>query len=224
MFIGHFAVALAAKRGAARVSLGTMILSTSFIDLLWPIFLVLGIEHVRIEPGNTVATPLDFYDYPFTHSLAGVLLWSLLLGSVYFMLKKDRRAALMVGLGVFSHWVLDFITHRPDLPLAPGSNIFFGLGLWNSLAGTLLLEGGLFIIGVVLYVRCTRPLDRIGVLSFWGLITFLVLVYLGNLFGPPPPETNALGYVGLAMWLFVAWGYWIDWHRKRNEAVGNVEM
>lgn len=216
MFIGHFAVALAAKKAAPRVSLGTMILSTSFIDLLWPIFLVLGIEHVRVEPGNTVVTPLDFTHYPFSHSLAGVLLWSLLLGSVYFMLKKDRRAALMVGLGVFSHWVLDFITHRPDLPLAPGSNLLFGLGLWNSLAGTLILEGGLFIIGVLLYVRCTRPLDRTGTLSFWGLISFLVLVYIGNLFGPPPPDTNALGYVGLALWLFVAWGYWIDRHRKEG--------
>jgi membrane-bound metal-dependent hydrolase YbcI (DUF457 family) len=214
MFIGHFAAALAAKKVAPRVSLGTMILSTSFIDLLWPIFLVLGIEHVRIEPGNTVVTPLDFYDYPYTHSLAGVLFWSLLLGVIYFSLKKNRTAAVIVGLGVFSHWALDFITHRPDLPLAPGSSLFFGLELWDSLAGTIVIEGGLFLASVLLYVRTTRPLDRTGLLSFWGLITFLVIVYLGNLFGPPPPESSALGYVGLAMWLFVAWGYWIDRHRK----------
>jgi len=213
MFIGHFAAALAAKKVAPRVSLGTMIFSTSFIDLLWPIFLVLGIEHVRIDPGNTVVTPLDFYHYPYSHSLAGVLFWSFLLGAIYFTLKKDRMAAMIVALGVFSHWVLDFITHRPDLPLAPGSGLFFGLELWNSLAATLVIEGGLFLAGVLLYVRTTRPLDRTGTVSFWGLIAFLVIVYLGNLFGPPPPETDALGYVGLAMWLFVAWGYWIDRHR-----------
>ena len=213
MFIGHFAVALAAKKVVPRVSLGTMILSTSFIDLLWPLFLILGVEHVRIEPGSTVVTPLDFYNYPYSHSLAGVVVWSLLLGGIYFALKKERKAAMIVGLGVLSHWVLDFITHRPDLPFAPGLETVVGLGLWNSLAGTLIVEIGFFIFGVVLYLRTTKPLDRSGSLSFWGLISFLVLVYLGNLFGPPPPESNALGFVGLAMWLLVAWGYWIDRHR-----------
>jgi len=213
MFIGHFAIALAAKKVAPRISLGTMILSTSFIDLLWPVFLILGIEHVRIKPGNTVVTPLDFYDYPYSHSVVGVVVWSLLLGGLFSFLKNDRKTAVIVGLGVFSHWALDFITHRPDLPLAPGSDAVFGLGLWNSLAATLVLESGLFLTGIVLYVRTTRPSDRIGTISFGGLISFLVIVYLGNLFGPPPPETDALGYVGLAMWLFVAWGYWIDRHR-----------
>jgi hypothetical protein len=120
---------------------------------------------------------------------------------------------VIVGLGVFSHWALDFITHRPDLPLAPGSSLFFGLGLWGSFVGTIVVEGGLFLAGVVSYVRTTRPLDRTGSLSFWGLIAFLVITYLANLFGPPPPGSNALGYVGLSMWLFVAWGYWIDRHR-----------
>lgn len=213
MFIGHFAVALAAKKVVPRVSLGTMILSTSFIDLLWPLFLILGIENVRVDPGNTVVTPLDFYNYPYSHSLGGVLVWSILLGGIYFFLRKDRKAALVVGIGVLSHWILDLVTHRPDLPLLPGYETVVGFGLWNSLVGTLILEIGLFLCGVWLYVQSTRPTDRTGSWSFWGLIIFLVLVYLGNLFGPPPPESDALGYVGLAMWLLVAWGYWIDRHR-----------
>lgn len=213
MFIGHFAAALAAKKAAPRVSLGTMILSTSFIDLLWPLFLILGIENVRVDPGNTVVTPLDFYDYPYSHSLAGVVVWSILLGGIYFFLRKDRKAALIVGLGVLSHWILDLVTHRPDLPLLPGYETVVGLGLWNSLAGTLILEIGIFLGGVWLYLRSTKPKDRTGSWSFWALIIFLVLVYLGNLFGPPPPESSALGYVGLSMWLLVAWGYWIDRHR-----------
>lgn len=213
MFIGHFAAALAAKKAAPRVSLGTMILSTSFIDLLWPLFLILGIENVRVDPGNTVVTPLDFYDYPYSHSLAGVVVWSILLGGIYFFLRKDRKAALIVGLGVLSHWILDLVTHRPDLPLLPGYETVVGLGLWNSLAGTLILEIGIFLGGVWLYLRSTKPKDRTGSWSFWALIIFLVLIYLGNLFGPPPPESSALGYVGLSMWLLVAWGYWIDRHR-----------
>lgn len=213
MFIGHFAVALAAKKAAPRVSLGTMILSTSFIDLLWPVFLILGIENVRIDPGNTVVTPLDFYDYPYSHSLGAVVIWSILLGGIYFFIRKDRKAALIVGMGVLSHWILDLITHRPDLPLLPGYETVVGFGLWNSLAGTLILEIGIFLGGVWLYLQSTKQKDRTGLWSFWTLIVFLVLVYLGNLFGPPPPETDALGYVGLSMWLLVAWGYWIDRHR-----------
>lgn len=213
MFIGHFAVALAAKKAAPRVSLGTMILSTSFIDLLWPVFLILGIENVRIDPGNTVVTPLDFYDYPYSHSLGAVVIWSILLGGIYFFIRKDRKAALIVGMGVLSHWILDLITHRPDLPLLPGYETVLGFGLWNSLAGTLILEIGIFLGGVWLYLQSTKQKDRTGLWSFWTLIVFLVLVYLGNLFGPPPPETDALGYVGLSMWLLVAWGYWIDRHR-----------
>ncbi|MEX1140024.1 MAG: hypothetical protein WEF53_11830 [Bacteroidota bacterium] len=213
MFIGHFAVALAAKKVVPRVSLGTMILSTSFIDLLWPLFLVLGIENVRVDPGNTVVTPLDFSNYPYSHSLAGVVVWSILVGGIYFFLRKDRKAALIVGIGVLSHWILDLVTHRPDLPLLPGYETVVGFGLWNSLAGTLILEIGIFLGGVWLYLQSTKPKDRTGSWSFWGLIVFLVLVYLGNLFGPPPPESAALGYVGLSMWLLVAWGYWIDRHR-----------
>lgn len=217
MFIGHFAVALAAKKVAPRVSLGTMILSTQLVDLLWPLFLLLGIEHVRIDPGNTVVTPLDFYDYPITHSLVNAVGWSLVLGYLYYGIRRMKREALFVGLGVFSHWILDFFTHRPDLPLAPGVPTYFGLGLWNSLAGTLVVELGLFGAGIVLYLQATKAKDRIGVFAFWSPLVLLIAIYFGNLFGPPPPAESVLAIAGNASWLFVVWGYWIDRHRLAKE-------
>lgn len=218
MFIGHFAVAMAAKKVAPKVSLGTMILSTSFIDLLWPLFLILGIEHVRVEPGITVVTPLDFFDYPISHSLAAVAGWSVLVGCVYWLVRKERQGALVVGLGVLSHWILDLLVHRPDLPLAPGIESRVGLGIWNSLPATLVLEGTLFAGGIFFYTRTTRAVNRTGRISFWSLVAFLAAVYLANVFGPPPPASDALGYVGLSMWLFVAWGYWIDRNRSVTDS------
>ena len=114
MFLGHHAAAFAAKPLAPRVSLGTLIAAALLVDLLWPILLILGLEHVRIAPGITAVTPLDFYDYPITHSLVAVLGWSIAMALLV------RKHPLVVGATVFSHWVLDFITHRPDLPLWPG--------------------------------------------------------------------------------------------------------
>ena len=162
MFIGHFAVGFAAKKIAPKPSLGTYFMAVSFVDMLWPIFLLLGIEHVRISPGITVVTPLDLYDYPFSHSLVAVLFWSLLVGGLYFILKKEKRSALVVGIAVFSHWILDFITHRPDMPISFGETTYVGLGLWNSLAGTIIVEVGMFIAGIALYLKATTPKDRTG--------------------------------------------------------------
>jgi hypothetical protein len=214
MFIGHFAVGFAAKKAAPKVSLGTLILSAQLLDLLWPIFLLLGIEHVRINVGDTVFTPLDLYDYPISHSLVTVLGWSLLVALIYFGVKKYRQGAIILGVAVFSHWFLDFITHRPDLPIAPGSSTFLGLGLWNSFAGTVIVEGLLFLIAVILYARSTEATDKTGTYAFWGLVVFLGLIWISNMVGPPPPSSDAIAYVSLLMWLFVPWGYWIDRHRK----------
>ena len=214
MFIGHYAVALGAKRAAPGVSLGTLFLATQLVDLLWPLFLLLGFEHVRIDPGNTVMTPLDFYDYPFTHSLTGALAWSLLTGLVYYGFRSKVRNALVIAGTVFSHWILDLLTHRPDLPLGFGNTVYVGLGLWNSLWGTLLLELGLFLAGLVLYLRCTRARDRYGSYGLWSLLVILVLIYAGNVFGPPPPSEAAIAIAGNAAWLFVFWAYVVDRHRE----------
>jgi len=217
MFIGHYAVALAAKKAAPKTSLGTMFISAQLIDLLWPIFLLLGIEQVRIAPGNTVVTPLDFFDYPFTHSLAGVIVWAIALGLIYLARIRYRRGAWIVGCGVVSHWLLDMLSHRPDLPLVPGGETFVGLGLWNSMAGTLVVEIGLFTAGLAVYSRVTKALDRTGRYGLWALAALLLLLYMGNLFGPPPPNESMLAFSGLALWLFVPWAYWIDRHRKTGQ-------
>jgi membrane-bound metal-dependent hydrolase YbcI (DUF457 family) len=213
MFIGHYAVALAAKKVAPKVSLGTLFLSAQLADLLWPAFLLVGLEHVRIDPGNTAFTPLDFYDYPITHSLIGAIAWSLICGSLYYIFRREIRNSFVLGLVVFSHWVLDFITHRPDLPLGIGSNIYFGLGLWNTIPGTIAVELLLFILGIMVYIRTTSANDRIGTYGFWSLLVILILIYFSNIFGPPPPSARAIAIVGNAAWLFVLWAYWIDRHR-----------
>ena len=213
MFIGHFAVSFGAKKATPSVSLGTLVLAAQLVDLLWPLFLLLGLENARIDPGNTAVTPLDFYNYPFTHSLAGALGWSCGLGLVYFALKRNVRNTVIVGLAVSSHWVLDFLTHRPDLPLWFSGGPYVGLGLWNSMIGTVVLEVGLYVVGIALYLRSTNAKDKIGSIGFWSLAGFLGLIYIGNLVGPPPPDISAIALAGNAMWLFVAWAYWVDKHR-----------
>jgi len=213
VFIGHFAVALGAKRATPRTSLGTLFLAVQFADLLWPILLLLGLEKVRIAPGDTRFTPLDFVSYPYSHSLLAQLLWGLLLGLIYFALRRDTRAAIVVGLCVPSHWMLDFIVHRPDLPIVPGGPRY-GLGLWNSVPATLTLEIALYVLGIAIYLRTTRASDRTGSYALWSLLIFLFVVYLANAFGPPPPSVNALALVALALWFTVPWAAWADRHRR----------
>ncbi len=217
MFIGHFAVGFAAKKIAPKPSLGTYFMAVSFVDLLWPVFLLLGIEHVRISPGITVVTPLDLYDYPFSHSLVMAFFWSTLIGGIYFLLKKEKRSAFVVGLALFSHWILDFISHRPDMPIAFGKTTYVGLGLWNSLWGTIIAEAGMFIIGVFMYMKATTPIDQKGNLGMWGLVAFLFVMYFLDLFGPPPPAENVIAIGANTGWLLVLWAWWGDKHRKRIE-------
>ena len=218
MFIGHFALALAARRAAPQTSLGALTIAAQLTDLVWPVLLLLGVEHVEIDPGNTVITPLAFTDYPITHSLLGVVVWAALAAGLWFAWRRDRRAALVIGALVLSHWLLDLLTHRPDLPLLPGDPHRVGLGLWNSAAGTVLVEGGLFAAGLWLYLRATRARDGAG---RWGMALYaavLVLIYVVNLTAPPPPSARAIGVAGLALWLFPLWAYWFDRHREPSVA------
>ena len=218
MYLGHYAIAFAAKRASPSTSLGTLIFASQFIDILWPLFVLVGLEKVAVDPGNTVVTHLRFVQYPFTHSLLSVLIWACLFASLYWMVSRHRTGTLMVWLAVLSHWVLDFFTHAPDLPLYPGSEKMVGLGLWNSLSGTLALELGIFIIGVILYLRATRPANRTGTYSFIALLVFLIVTYVINILGPPPPDYKAVAYSALLLWLLVPWGYWVD--RNRHLKVG----
>ncbi len=213
MFIAHFGVGFGAKRIAPRVSLGTLFLAAQFLDLLWPTLLLLGLERVRIEPGITAVTPLAFEHYPISHSLLAVFGWAAVVGTLHFWRKRDRKAALILGALVVSHWLLDLVVHRPDLPLIPGDSPLVGLNAWSSLPLTLLLESSLFALGVWFYARATAPLDAAGRWGFYGLVTFLALVYAGNVFGAPPPSAAAIAWVGQAQWLLVLWAYWLDKHR-----------
>jgi len=212
MFIGHFGLALAAKKVAPKPALGTLVLAAQLVDGVWPLLLLLGWETVEIVPGATSVTPLLFTWYPYTHSLAAGVIWGALLGAAYYAIRQDRRGALWLGALVVSHWFLDLIVHRPDLPLWPGGPQF-GLGLWYSLPATLVVEFGLFGAGVWLYCNATWSRDRLGSVLLWGFVATLVVVYLGDVFGPPPPSARILALVGLLGWLFVAWAYWIDRHR-----------
>lgn len=214
MFVGHFGVGFGAKAAAPRASLGTLVLASQFIDLLWPTLLLLGLETVEIRPGITRVTPLDFTSYPISHGLLAVVLWGLLFAGAYQLARKYAAGAVTMFAAVVSHWILDLVTHRPDLPLWPGSEAKVGLGLWDSLPATLAVELAVFAAGVALYVRTTKANDRTGSLALQGLVAFLLLVYAANLFGSAPPGVTAIAWAGQAQWLLVAWAYWVDRHRS----------
>lgn len=220
MFIGHFAVALAARRAAPKISLGLLVIAAQLIDLAWPVLLLLGVERVVIDPGNTRVTPLDFTHYPYTHSLLMVAAWGALLGGTYLALRHDRRGALVLALLVLSHWLLDFVTHRPDLPLWPGDSPRVGLGLWNSLPATVVVEFGLFALGAWLYAAGTRARDAVGRWGFVAFMALLALIHTVNLLSPPPPAVEAIAWAGLLLWLFPLLAWWFDRHRSARNVPG----
>jgi len=210
MFLGHFAAGMAGKKLQPSVSLGTLILAAQFLDLLWPTLLLLNLEHVVISPGKSAVTPLEFSHYPISHSLLLVIGWGILFGILYFAFTKNRGAALLLGMLVVSHWLLDLIVHIPDLPLYPGNSPKLGLGLWNSAVLTVIVEGTIFLVGITLYVRAKRDLDQKISWWFWSMVLFLIVIHTMNFFGPPPPSVGAIAGVGHLQWLFVLWAWWAD--------------
>jgi len=214
MFIGHFAVGLAAKRAAPRASLGTFIAATLFLDMLWPVFLLLSIEKVRIVPGITAFTPFDFISYPWSHSLLMAIVWAVVFGGAHYLIRRDAATARMLGLVVLSHWVLDWVTHRPDLQLAPGWDFRTGLGLWGSIPATIAVEGAMFLSAAYWYESSTDPLDGVGRWGWYSLVGVLLIAYAASL-GPPPKEGQEMmiAWVGIAGWLFLPWAAWTDRHR-----------
>jgi hypothetical protein len=160
------------------------------------------------------ANSLDFINYPLSHSLLLVLLWGILGGGLYLLITRRTRGAVVIGALIASHWFLDLPVHQPDLPLWPGSALKLGGGLWNSISATLALEFGILGAGLFLYVRATRPKDRMGRWGLWSMVAILVLFYLSS-FAAPPPSESALAVGGVFLWIFVPWGYWVDRHRTR---------
>lgn len=220
MFIGHFAVGFAAKKFAPRSSLAVLMAAPLLSDLLWPIFLLLGWERVRIDPGNTRFTPMDLYYYPWSHSMLMTAVWGTAFALLYYAITHYRRGAVVIWIGVFSHWILDWISHRPDVPLYPGGGPKLGLGLWNSIAGTMIVELLIFAMGVWLYSSTTRARDRIGRYSYVAFVVLLLLLYIGDRFSGPPPSVPDIAWSGIiAMILFLPWMWWFDDHRVLREPV-----
>ena len=220
MFIGHFALGFGAKKFAPQVSLGILFLACQMADIIWPNLVLLGLETLRIQPGITVMTPLDFVSYPYSHSLLALLLWSVVFGALYMVLSRvGIKVAMVIAALVLSHWVLDVLTHRPDLPITLSEGTKIGAGLWNYPVIAIPLELLLFGTGVFLYQRHTRALNRVGSIGLWALVLFLLTVYVANIFGPPPPSATAVAWSAQAMWLIIAWGFWID--RNRTSTGGD---
>lgn len=220
MFIGHFAIGLLGKQKDPLPSLAMLFIAVQFLDLLWPVLVLVGIESLSIDPGNTKMTPLNFEHYPYSHSLFMAIVWSALFGMIYFFVTKNKKGSwLLTGL-VMSHWVLDLITHRPDLPLSPFTEQKFGLGLWNVPAVAIPLEVGLFGVGIYWYLKQAGTIRKT---SFWILSVFLLLIYFLNLFGPPAPDPMAVAWSANLMWIIIIWAWWIE-KKKPNTISSKNEL
>jgi membrane-bound metal-dependent hydrolase YbcI (DUF457 family) len=218
MFIGHFAVGFAAKKAAPKAPLALLMVCVAWADILWTIFLMLGWEHARIAPGDTKYTPLDLYDYPWSHSLLMLVLWAALLGGVYWLIRKDAAGAWIVGGCVVSHWVLDWVTHRPDMPLYPGGPKF-GLGLWNSIAGTMTVEIAMYAVGVWMYMSTTRAKNWVGRYIAWAFVVVLLFVFVADRFSVPPESMHEVAQTGLiATVITISWVWWFDRNREARTA------
>ena len=214
MFIGHYALALAAKRAAPRTSLGTLFAAVQLADMLWPVFLFLGWEHAHMVPGPNPFLTLWLDSIPISHSLLALIAWGVLFGALYRARTGYARGAVVVALAVVSHWVLDVATHRPDMPLYPGGPLL-GLGLWNSAAGTIVVEGLMFVAGTWIYLRTTGARDAVGRYGLAALLAVLLLSYGASLAGGPPPAMRVVAIGGIVFgWVFVAWAAWADGHRE----------
>jgi membrane-bound metal-dependent hydrolase YbcI (DUF457 family) len=216
MFVGHLALGLAAKRAAPGVNLAWLLASVAALDLVWPIFVLAGIERVRIVPGATAFTPLAFDSYPWTHSLVTSVLWGAVLVGLARRFDVPRSCSLLlVGL-VVSHWVLDVVSHAQDMPLWPGPSPRLGLGLWNSIPATLLVEGSLWVAGIVGYLRGRQLAGRRARFAFWSLVVVTTVLWAAGPWSPPPPSVEALGWFALIGWTVIPWAAIAD-RRSRVE-------
>jgi hypothetical protein len=223
MLLGHYGVAFALKRVEPKLSLGTLFIAVQLPDLLWGIFVLLGWEHARIVPGHTAVTPLEFLDYPISHSLVGGAIWSVVAAAAYYSwptrdTSRHWQASAMVGLAVFSHYPLDVLVHAADLPLFGNESTKLGLGLWNNPAATLALELLVFGAGLALYVakRSHRHPVRAGRITI--LVLTLLATYLANLYGPLPPSMTTVAVSAIVLYLAMgALAAWADRRASPNE-------
>jgi hypothetical protein len=216
VFLGHYGVALALKRAEPKLSLGTLFVAVQLADLLWSGFVLLGWEHARIIPGFTPVTPLEFIDYPISHSLLGATLWGLAAAALYYSwptrdTARHWQAAAIVGLAVFSHYPLDVLVHVPDLPLAGNDSPKLGLGLWEYPAATLAAELLVLGAGLAVYVAFKTNRHPVRVTRLVILVLVLVGTYLANLYGPLPPNMTVVAVSGILFLVGVAvLASWVD--------------
>jgi hypothetical protein len=209
MFVGHLALAFAAKRAAPRVNLGWLMAGVTALDLIWPVFLLIGIERVRIVQGATAFTPLVLEYYPWSHSLVMAVVWGLVLAALGRWRGLAAPGVLLVAL-VVSHWMLDFVSHAPDLPLWPGRSPRLGLRLWDSILLTFVIEGSLWLAGIVVYLKTGASRRPRAALAFWSLVAVTTLMWATSPWSPPPPNPRALAWFALIGWITVPWASLAD--------------
>ena len=209
MFVGHLAVGLAGKRVEPKTSLGTWIMAALLADLIVFPLLIAGIEHFHAEPGVTVNRMVGFI--PYSHSLLMDIVWAGLFAGAYFLKRRYARGAWLLFGAVLSHWVLDVLSHRPDMPLAPCLPAVFGLGLWNSIPATLVVEGGMWLFAIIIYVRATNSTNRADTYGFWIGVVFFTLAWFGNITSGMDPNPVRAGISGLIFFsVMIGWAYWIN--------------
>jgi hypothetical protein len=208
MFIGHIAVGIAGRRLTPRAGLGWWVASVTFLDMLWPVFLLAGLEHAELSGSTNPFLTLTFTDYPLSHSLVAAAAWAAVFAGVYRLVKGRQGGAGLLALGVLSHWVLDVVSHLRDMPVLPRGP-YIGLELWKSVPATAIVETGMFAAAIVYYARGTRPRP-----AFWVLIAVLYVLYIASIVGPPPPSIAAVAWTVIVAWLFIAWAWWADRSRS----------
>jgi hypothetical protein len=224
MFIGHYGMALALKRVEPKLSLGTLFIAVQLVDLAWGATILLGWEQVRIHPGWTAASPLQFVSYPITHSLLAAGLWATVAAIAWYTwptrdTSRHSRAALIVALAVASHWFLDAVVHVPDLPLAGDDTTKIGLGLWNSIPLTFTVELALLGLGLALYLRGGSRNHPVRQAWAVGFAAVLATAYIATTLGPPPPSVRAMGIGAIITIVTLAGlGGWIDRGRSGRAA------
>jgi uncharacterized membrane protein YeiB len=229
MFLGHYGVALALKRAEPKLSLGTLFVAVQLADLLWGFFLLVGWEQARIVPGHTAITPLEFLNYPISHSLVGALAWSFVAAALYYSwptrdTSRHWQAAAMVGLAVFSHYPLDVLVHIPDLPLSGSGSARLGLGLWNNPVATLIAEALVFGIGLTIYVRRGSKRHPVRLRRLLVVVLLLVGTYVASLLGPVPSSMTVVAVSDIVFLLVIAaLAAWAD-RRASNQELNSLRL
>ncbi len=224
MFVGHFSAGLLAKRAAPGLSLGTAVFAAILADIMGPLLVMAGVERIEFGSGRGAANYYHAIDVAFSHSLVTTLVWAVILAGLYLLTRRDRQgnrfsAALLIA-AVVSHWVLDVVSHRPDMPLAPGVSTVLGLGLWGSVGATVVVEGGLWLAALFVYVRASRSVSSAGRWVFWSGAFILTLFWYNNIAGLPPSRPADAPMASLIFFLLAtAWAYWMNRARRMKEAI-----